>query len=142
MERVADNLSKAGWSWGCVSAVDSQGRTICIVDAHRDDGKRFVLRADEKLTAFLELERVMRRSNVFNLQGHRTTNRQQLSLFFDHPYLMADGVGVGMFATYIANFAAKSSEVDMRTTLSLSPSMNPAVAASTLTYSLSSADGV
>jgi hypothetical protein len=25
-------------------------------DAHRDDGKRFVVRADEKLTAFLELE--------------------------------------------------------------------------------------
>jgi hypothetical protein len=26
-EIIADNLSKAGWSWGCVSAVDSQGRT-------------------------------------------------------------------------------------------------------------------
>lgn len=76
MERVADNLGKAGWSWGCVSAVDSQGRTIWIAYTHRDDGKRFVLRADEKLTAFLELERVMRRSNVFNLQGNRTTNRQ------------------------------------------------------------------
>jgi hypothetical protein len=25
-------------------------------DAHRDDGKRFVAHADEKLTAFLELE--------------------------------------------------------------------------------------
>jgi hypothetical protein len=36
--------------------VDSQGRTIWIVDAHRDDGKRFVVRADEKLTAFMELE--------------------------------------------------------------------------------------
>ncbi|HEV3098402.1 MAG TPA: hypothetical protein VGY75_01665 [Candidatus Udaeobacter sp.] len=22
---IADNLSKAGWSWGCVSAVDSHG---------------------------------------------------------------------------------------------------------------------
>jgi hypothetical protein len=49
---IADNLSKAGWSWGCVSAVDSQGRTIWIADAHRGDGKRFVVRADEKLTAF------------------------------------------------------------------------------------------
>jgi hypothetical protein len=28
------------------------------VDAHRD-GKRFVVRADEKLTAFLELERAI-----------------------------------------------------------------------------------
>jgi hypothetical protein len=34
----------------------SNGRTIWIVDAHRDDGKRFVVRADKKLTALLELE--------------------------------------------------------------------------------------
>jgi hypothetical protein len=27
-----------------------------IVDAHRDGGKRFVVHADEKLTAFLELQ--------------------------------------------------------------------------------------
>jgi hypothetical protein len=31
---------------------------IWIVDAHRD-GKRFMVRADEKLTAFLELERTI-----------------------------------------------------------------------------------
>ncbi len=55
-EIIADNLSKAGWSWGCVSAIDSEGRTIWIADAHRDDGKCFVVRADEKLTAFLEFE--------------------------------------------------------------------------------------
>jgi hypothetical protein len=55
-EIIADNLSKAGWSWGCVSAVDSQGRTIWIADAHRDGGKRFVVRADEKLTALVELQ--------------------------------------------------------------------------------------
>jgi hypothetical protein len=36
--------------------VDFCGRTIWIADAHRDDKKRFVVRADEKLTAFLELE--------------------------------------------------------------------------------------
>jgi hypothetical protein len=58
-EIIADNLSKAGWSWGCVSAVDSCGRTIWIVDAHRGDGKRFVVRADDKLTAFLELARMI-----------------------------------------------------------------------------------
>jgi hypothetical protein len=39
-----------------VSAIDSNGRTIWIVAAHLDDGKRFIVRADEKLTAFLELE--------------------------------------------------------------------------------------
>jgi hypothetical protein len=42
---------------GYVSAVDSEGRTIFIVDAHRDDGRRFIVHADEKLSAFVELER-------------------------------------------------------------------------------------
>jgi len=37
--------------------VDRKGRTIWIADAHRDDGKRFIARADEKLSAFVELER-------------------------------------------------------------------------------------
>ena len=58
-EIIADDLKKAGWSLGWVSAVDSQGRTIWIVDAHRDDGQRFVVHADEILTAFLELERAV-----------------------------------------------------------------------------------
>jgi hypothetical protein len=48
-EIIADNLSKAGWSWGCVSTVDSNGGTMWIADAHRDNGKRLVVRADEKL---------------------------------------------------------------------------------------------
>jgi len=39
---IADNLSRAGWSWRCVAAVDSRG-----------DNQRFVVRADEK---FVELE--------------------------------------------------------------------------------------
>ena len=59
-EIIADNLSKAGWSWGCVSAIDSDGRTTWIVDAHRDNGKRLVVRAEEKLTAFVELESATR----------------------------------------------------------------------------------
>jgi hypothetical protein len=32
--------------------LDCEERTIWIADAHRGDGKRFVVRADEKLTAF------------------------------------------------------------------------------------------
>jgi hypothetical protein len=36
--------------------VDSNGRTIFVAGAHRDDGNRFVVHADEKLTAFVELE--------------------------------------------------------------------------------------
>jgi hypothetical protein len=61
-EIIADNLSQAGWSWGCVAALDCEGRTISIADAHRNKGKRFVVHADEILTAFLELESTIRRS--------------------------------------------------------------------------------
>jgi len=57
-EIIADNLSKAGWSWGWVSALDVQGRTW-IVDAH-GYGKRFIVRADEIRTAFVELQRAIR----------------------------------------------------------------------------------
>jgi hypothetical protein len=55
-EVIADNLSKAGWSWGCVATIDSNRRTIWIANAHRGDGKRFVVQADEKVTAFLGLK--------------------------------------------------------------------------------------
>ena len=54
-EIIADNLSKAGWSWGCVATVDSERRAICVVAAERD-GQRCIVRADERLTAFIELE--------------------------------------------------------------------------------------
>ena len=65
-----DNLSKAGWSWGCVSAIDSEGRTIFVADAHRD-GQRFVVRADEKLTAFVELESATRAAESPSRQRQR-----------------------------------------------------------------------
>jgi hypothetical protein len=41
--------------------VGARGRTIGIADAHRD-GKRFIVR-DKKLTAFVELESVIRLSS-------------------------------------------------------------------------------
>ena len=59
-EIIARNLKRRGWSLGYVSAIDSNGGTIWIADAHRGDGKRFVVRSDEKLTAFLELQSVIR----------------------------------------------------------------------------------
>jgi hypothetical protein len=59
-EIIAANLSKAGRSWGCVATGDSNGRTNFVADAHRGDGKRYVGRADEILTALLELESAIR----------------------------------------------------------------------------------
>jgi hypothetical protein len=39
---------------------DCEGKRLFIADAHRGDGKRFIVRADEKLTAFVELESAIR----------------------------------------------------------------------------------
>ena len=69
-EIIANNLRKRGWSLGWVSAVDSEGRTLWIVDAHRDDGKRFVVRSDEMLSAFPELERITHELAVSACLGH------------------------------------------------------------------------
>ncbi len=74
-EIIADNLSKASWSWGCVPLVDRDGRTIFVADAHRDDGKYFIVRTDEKLTAFLELE-----SAQFADKGHLRGGRSLILL--------------------------------------------------------------
>ena len=60
VEIIADNLSRAAWSWLVSQRVDSNERTNLVIDAHRDDGRRFVVRADEKLTAFMELESATR----------------------------------------------------------------------------------
>ena len=54
-EIIAKNISNRGWTLGWVSGVNARGRTIWITDARRN-GKRFIVHADEKLTAFAELE--------------------------------------------------------------------------------------
>jgi hypothetical protein len=68
---IADKLSKAGWSWGCSSQIDATtGRVLFTADAYRKDGKRFTVIADDRLTAFLELERVMRESCASKMQDN------------------------------------------------------------------------
>ena len=57
-------------------AIDSNGRTIWIADAHRDDGKRFVVRADQKLTAFPEFESAIRK-NCLDAIGGRLTQPEK-----------------------------------------------------------------
>jgi len=63
----------------------SEGRNIWIADAHRDDGKRFVVRADELLTAFLELESAIFKNEA--KREHRAANDLEQSVklprFFD-----------------------------------------------------------
>jgi hypothetical protein len=50
-------------------SIDSNGRTIWIADAHRGDGKRFVVRADEKPTAFMELQSAVRPNQPGKIKG-------------------------------------------------------------------------
>jgi hypothetical protein len=59
-EIIADNLREAGWSFGCVSSTDHEGRQFWVVAAEREDAGRFIVHVDEKLTAFLELESTIR----------------------------------------------------------------------------------
>ncbi|HEY4639231.1 MAG TPA: hypothetical protein VIG87_04865, partial [Candidatus Udaeobacter sp.] len=61
--------AKPDGSWGWVSAVVCEGRTIWIADAHRDNGKRFVARVDEKRTAFLKLESAIRACGQLSRQA-------------------------------------------------------------------------
>ena len=44
-----------GWSYGIAEHLNKHGFLFCV-DAHRD-GKRFIVKADDLLTAFLSLER-------------------------------------------------------------------------------------
>ncbi len=59
-EVVADNLSRAGFSWGCVSALIPTGEQSGLQTRFATTEARFVVRADEKRGAFLELESTIR----------------------------------------------------------------------------------
>lgn len=59
-EIIADKLHDDGWSWGCCTALTKEKELRFIVDAHSGDGRRVIVRSDEKLSAFLELERMVR----------------------------------------------------------------------------------
>src|SRR5207248_6527991 len=52
-EIIADRLHAEGWSYGIAEHLTKRGLLYCV-DAHRD-GKRFIVKADDLLTAFLSL---------------------------------------------------------------------------------------
>jgi hypothetical protein len=51
-EAMAENLGNAGFSWGCSSETDSTGRVLFTAEAYARNGRRFVVVAHERLTAF------------------------------------------------------------------------------------------
>ena len=50
-ETIADRLHAEGWSYGIAEHLTKHGFLFCV-DAHRD-GNRFIVKADDLLTAFL-----------------------------------------------------------------------------------------
>jgi hypothetical protein len=62
--------------------IDSKAKKIRIADANCSDGKRFIVRADEKMTAFLELEVAVNWTGTATRTGScsiRTSSRDLLS---------------------------------------------------------------
>ena len=54
-EIIADKLSANGWTWGYCSAVTQHGWRW-VVKAYCGDGRRYIVKANELLSALLELE--------------------------------------------------------------------------------------
>ena len=61
-EIIADNLSKPGGVWAGSQPLISTGERCGLLMRIATMERAFVVRADEKLTAFLELESAMRDS--------------------------------------------------------------------------------
>jgi hypothetical protein len=57
-------------TYWAASTINSNEQTSFVADAHRDDGRRFVVHADEKLTAFLELQAAIHRRFEAQLESH------------------------------------------------------------------------
>ena len=68
-EIIADRLHAEGWSYGIAEHLTKHGLLFCV-DAHRD-GKRFIVKADDLLTAFLSLERDVTELKGANGNGTR-----------------------------------------------------------------------
>jgi hypothetical protein len=65
-EVIADRLSEAGWRCGCISSTDHEGRQFWVVAAERESAGRFIVQADEKLTASWEVETATRAAPASN----------------------------------------------------------------------------
>ena len=69
-EIIANNLTKAAWDFWVYRKRRLTGPDISAA-VHKPAGKRFVVRADEKLTAFVELESAIRPCGELVLTGWR-----------------------------------------------------------------------
>lgn len=63
-EVIADNIFRAGWSWGYCTAKTETSATLFVVDAHKTGHGHHVVRSDDPLAAFKELEKIVRATNL------------------------------------------------------------------------------
>lgn len=54
---IADKLSRHGWTWGTSRHLTKHGFLWCVDAYKTGDPRKFVVKAEELTTAFLELER-------------------------------------------------------------------------------------
>jgi hypothetical protein len=59
-EMIAEGLKKHGWRCGCISSTNHDTKQFWVVATEREDAGRFIVHADEMLTAFRELESLHR----------------------------------------------------------------------------------
>ena len=62
-EIIADNLRKAGWSYGCVSTIDREGRTIWIAEFDVANGTASVALCGPSQSPFSAPKRIILRYN-------------------------------------------------------------------------------
>src|SRR5438132_5660350 len=88
-EIIADRLHAEGWSYGIAEHLTKHGLLFCV-DAHRD-GKRFIIKADDLLTAFLSLERETIARKGANGRPTRQ-NVEHLIWRYEHNYFRGGGL--------------------------------------------------
>ena len=57
---IADKIAAAGCTYGYYRAYDNGNRDVWIAEAHKDDGHRYVAKAETLMTAFIELEKQLK----------------------------------------------------------------------------------
>ena len=84
-----------GWSSGIAEHLTKHGFLFCV-DAHRD-GKRFIVKADDLLTAFLSLER-----DAIALKANDKSNQNQAFTRLTYPRnLPIERLNVGVEAKFL-----------------------------------------
>jgi hypothetical protein len=76
-EIIADNLSKAGWSWSCIAAIDSNGRMIWIAEFDVANGTASVALCGSSQPSFAAPKRV-------GLKSHMRLSGSVAKIVVDH----------------------------------------------------------